>query len=282
MSGSASEREQRRQHMLVRSLLSRDEAGSLHGWLKDGEARAVRGWQAYQANAGAVAECALAASFPTVQSLVGPESFAALARAFWQAQPPQRGDLAWFGQALPAFIEASEQLADVPYLADCARLDWCVAQAEQAADDVPDVGSLHLLGEGDPALLRLALMPGTALLSSPYPIVSAWHAHRPAPGAADPFAPVREALAEGRGEHALVWRQGWRIQVLALDAAAARWTQCLLQGATLDLALTQAGDGFAFEPWLVQALQRGWFARVRGTRTLASPSVISSATKEAS
>jgi hypothetical protein len=256
------ERERERQQALMSALLKRDE-GVLQGWVGHAAVRAQRGMQAYQANAGASAERALAASFPTVQALVGEESFAAMARAFWHANPPLRGDLAWFGEALPAFIADSEQLADVPYLPDVARLDWLLALAERAADGKAEAATLNLLAEADPSELCIELMPGVAVLASAYPVVSLWLAHQAGDDAATHRANARNALAAGVGEQALVERAGWRGSALVVDAASARWTRSLLRGDTLSQALAEAGDGFEFEPWLVQALQRGWLMRVK-------------------
>ena len=253
-----------RQQALLRSLWARDDGASLDALAREQGARLRRGWQAYQANGGASAERALAARCPTVQALVGEESFAALSRAFWAAQPPQRGDLSEFGDALPDFIQASEQLADVPYLADVARLDARVARSEQAADSRCDMASLGLLAEVEPDRLKLMLSPALGLLSSAWPVASLWLAHRPG----DDSAPLhldaaRQALEGGRGEHALVWRDGWRARVQAIDAADARWVQALLDGQPLSTALHRAGDAFAFEPWLLQALQQDWLAGAR-------------------
>lgn len=244
-----------RQQALLRSLWARDEGASLA--VGEQGARLRRGWQAYQANGGASAERALAARYPTVQALLGEESFAALARAFWQAHPPQRGDLAEFGDALPVFIAASEQLADVPYGADSARLDALVAACERAADVECDTASLALLAETDPAGLTLALVPSVGLLSSAWPVASLWLAHRPGDEAAGHLEAARAALDAGRGEHALVWRDGWRARVRAVGAAEAAWTRALLESRPLSEALQRAGDGFAFESWLLQALQQG-------------------------
>ena len=248
--------EAQRQQRFIAALWG---VGELQG-LSHGPTRSQRGLQAYQAHAGAAAERALAASFPTVQALVGDESFAALARVFWRAQPPTCGDLARYGEGLPAFIADSEQLRDVPYLADTARLDWLVAAAERAADDSLDSPSLNLLTELQPAQLRLRLMPGTALLVSAYPIVSVWQAHRPGEGAHERREQARRALAEGVAEVALIWRSGWRALVQPLSPDTGRWMRSLLQGDTLATALTAAGEGFAFEAWLLQALQSGWLA----------------------
>jgi hypothetical protein len=258
--------ERERQQALMAALLARDEGAALQGWLGHSchsPARTRRGMQAYRANAGASAERALASTFPTVQALVGEESFAALSRAFWQTCPPERGDLACFGEGLPAFMADSEQLTDVPYLPDAARLDWLLAAAERAADDTADLSSLKLLTEADPSQLQLQLMPGTAVLASAYPVASLWQAHQPGDEAAEQAARARQALAAGVGEHALVWRSGWRARASIVSVATARWTRCLLRGDDLGAALAEAGEGFAFEPWLVQAVQSGRIARAR-------------------
>ena len=77
----------------------------------------------------------MAAAYPTLQQLFGVPAFAALARAYWHAEPPAAGDLACWGADLPAFVAQAEQLAAEPYLADMARLEWAVHQARSAADD---------------------------------------------------------------------------------------------------------------------------------------------------
>lgn len=249
-----------RQQLLLRTLWGDAPPGVVAGWLRDSPQRITRGLQAYRAHAGALAERALGAAFPTVALLVGEESFAALARALWQAQPPQQGDIAQWGAALPAFIGAAPQLADEPYLADVARLDWAVHRAELAADGDASVQGLQQLADGDPATLRLCLAEGVALIASPHPVVSIWQAHRS--NAAERFAPVRAALARGDGERALVHREGFAVRVLAVPEATAGFMQALRAGASLGHALDAAGPGFAFDGWLVQALQQGWLRSV--------------------
>lgn len=261
MNGDAA-REAQRQQALLRALWREAPAAALTDWLR-APARADEGLQAYRANAAAHAERALAAAFPTLRQLIGEASFAALARAHWRADPPLRGDLAQWGAGLPAFIADDAQLADEPYLADMARLDWAVHQAEQAAD-AQDAQGLALLAETDPQHLRVRLQPGTALLMSAYPIVTLWLAHR-APvsdDGSDAFAAARVALAARQSESALVQRQGWRASVQALAPAEARFTQALLRLQPLATALQAGGDDFAFEPWLIAALRSGAIAAV--------------------
>lgn len=244
-----------RQAALMAALQAR-EAVPPPGLREQGE-RARRGLGAYRANAAALAERALQARYPTVAAMLGAEDFAALARALWRAEPPVRGDLALWGDGLPAFIEAERDLAPWPWLADSARLDAAVACCEAAADAQTERASLALLAGEDPAALRLRLRPGAALLASAWPIATLHAAHH---GGADLEA-ARAALAAGRGEAVLVAREGWRARVSALDAPDFAWMRALAQGATLAAALAAAGPIFVFDAWLVRALQQGWLWR---------------------
>ena len=257
-------REAARQQALLRALWRDAPDAALAGWLRE-PAQAGAGLQAYRANAGAHAERALAAAYPTLQQLLGDASFAALARAHWQADPPRRGDLAQWGAGLAAFIADDPQLAAEPYLADMARLDWAVHQAAQAAD-AQDPQGLPLLAQVEPQRLRLRLQPGCALLASAHPVVTIWLAHHGGDHGNhddkgdDRFAAARAALAARQAETALVQRQGWRVAVRALPAAEARFTRALLQQQPLASALQGAGTDFSFETWLIAALQGGAIA----------------------
>ncbi|MEY8878154.1 MAG: putative DNA-binding domain-containing protein [Leptothrix sp. (in: b-proteobacteria)] len=278
----ARQREQRRQQSLLRALAGDGRSGGGMGGDIGGVGRAAlsgwthqpvrarhtleRGLAAYLANAAALAERSLAARYPTVQTLVGAESFALLARHLWQAEPAERGDLAQWGHGLPAFIAASAQLASEPYLADVARLDAACADAESAADAEPQLDTLAALASEAPDRLQLRLAAGTALLDSAHPLVEIWHAHHAVDPAArsDPFAPVREEMArsaahaEGAAEPfqtVLVWRAGWQARVQALEPTARAFMAALLAGADLATALDRAAADFDFEAWLLQALR---------------------------
>jgi hypothetical protein len=256
-------KERLRQQMLLRSLWTESGPESLLGCAmpvsanRDSTKALSRAWQAYSANAHANSERALAATFPTVQQLMGDESFANMARAYWHAHPPSRGDLAWLGEALPDFIESSEQLHSETYMADTARLDWAVNQCELAADAEPNLNTLALLGERDPAQLRLHLPPGSRLIPSSHPIVSIWLAHHQPADQDDRFADVRVALDNRKSESALVWRQGWKAQVREVRPADVIFVSAVLAGANLGAALDAAGAGWDFEAWLTMAVSAG-------------------------
>lgn len=244
-------REALRQQMLMRALW-RDDA-ALQGWVRG---PSTRGLAAYRSNAGALAERALGSAYPTIATLIGAESFAALARHFWHEQPPVLGDVGEWGEALPAFIADSTQLADEPSLADCARLDWAVHIATRAAD-VPGTWppALDALATTEPSKLRLQLAAGAAVVASRWPIVAIWRAHH----AGEPFDNVRAAFAAARQETAFVWRDGgFAIHVEALDAADASFTAALMGGHSLAAALDQTDELFSFDRWLERALRSRW------------------------
>lgn len=270
---TAAEREALRQQMLLRALLGDARPGVVAGWLHapTGGPGVERGLAAYRANAGALAERALAAAYPTLQQLLGEDSFARLARHFWQRQPPQAGDIALWGEALAAFVADAPTLADEPYLPDVARLEWAVHRAATAADAGPPQG-LPLLATQAPDGLWPSLAPGTALVVSAHPVVAIWQAHRARRHGTDDdgFAAVRKAFAAGGGETALVVRQGWQPVVRALAPAEARFTAALLAGKHLAGALHEAGAVFDFEAWLLAVLQQGGLAAV-STRPGAGP-----------
>ena len=263
------EKEAMRQQLLLGTLWRDVPHEGLAAWMQDGTGL-PRGLQAYRANAGALAERALAAAYPTLQQLLGEASFSVLARHFWQQSPPARGDISTWGANLADFVAAAADLATEPYLADVARLEWAVHDAASAADDAAPPVGLELLGQGDPGALCLSPRPGTAVLMSDHPVLTIWQAHRPEvePGP-ERFHAVREAFAQGRSESALVWRSGWRVEVAALARADACFTQQVLRAQTLGQAWQSLAepDVFDFETWLLAQLQRGWIAAARRPST---------------
>lgn len=255
MTADARQREAHRQQQMLQALWGR--VDTLAGVAQTGT-RAARGLRAYRDHAAAQAARALTVAYPTVAQAVGAEALAALAHALWQAEPPRAGDLAQWGGGLPALIAARPELADDPYLADCARLDWAVHCASRAADAPPGPPDLQPLLYRDPAALHLHLAPGTEVLTSAHPVVTIFRAHHGDAAARDAaFAEVRAARAAGLGETALVTRRGLRVAVRALTPAESAFTIALLDGRTLAQALHAAGDALDFAAWLREAVHEG-------------------------
>ena len=223
-----------------------------------GNSFSLRGLQVYQANRAVLAERTLASTYPVIAQLIGVESFEPLARHFWQQHPPQRGDMGQWGAQLPEFLSDAPQLAEEPFLADVARLEWALHRAASAPDAVLDAASFALLSSVDDAKgVGLALSLGAALLASAYPVVSIINAHLFGQPTLEEAAAM---LRLGKGEYALVWRQGFKPKVRALGEAEFRLVAALETGLSLDVALDLASgieSAFDFNTWLTQAVQTG-------------------------
>lgn len=225
---------------------------------------ARRGLQAYQSHGLALAERALGAAYPVIAQLMGDENFAALAQHFWRQQPPSCGDMAQWGAGLANFLSEAPQLASEPFLADVARIEWALHRASFAADASADLASFACLSAEAPATPALTLSPGVWLLASAFPVVSLIHANRLSAADRQPaLAHAAALLASGTGENALVWREGFRVQLKCISAAEQALLAALLACESLAAALTKAGcaeerdsqPAFDFTEWLAQAVK---------------------------
>jgi hypothetical protein len=185
---------------------------------------------------------ALAATFPTVQALVGEEFFRAMARAFVTTTLPAQPVLVEYGGDFPAFVAAHEPARALPYLADIARLDWALNVAFHSpmnrrltAADLAAVAVEQLPSLG------VALPEGAVLIGSRYPIDRIWHASQPG-ASADPVD-----IAAGRAD-LLVLHRSDDAAFIVLDAGEAAFLATLNEGASLEVAAGQAlGTDPAFD-----------------------------------
>ncbi len=234
-----------RQRALLDALLQSRPPGPEAAWHGPGLG-------AYRANAHAHAERALLGAYPVVAALLGEQAFHALARALWHQHPPTQGDLGDWGAALAGFIAHQTDLASLPYLGDVARLEWALHGAGRAGDAVPDAASFAWLEREPPERLCLRLAPGTAVLLSPWPVLSLLDAHLH--GEPD-FATAARRLNAGVAENGRVWRQGGAVRLRPLDERTARFEAALLKGHTLAQALDTAPINAL--AWLSEAVRDG-------------------------
>ncbi len=223
-----------------------------------------RGLQCYQANALALARRALPEAYPVLTQMLGEESFQNLAADFWQKHPPTRGDVAQWGGELPAFVAASPQLADTPYLADTARVEWALHSVATAADSTRDVASFSVMTQADPASYTLRCAQPLHCLASRWPVVTLIDAHRMGPaGLAELPGRLDRLTADGtRAQTALVWRHGLRPMLRLAAPGEAKFLSELQRGASLIDALAVA-DRFDFNAWLPDAVQTSLVTGVR-------------------
>ena len=185
---------------------------------------------------------ALRAAFPVVARLVGDAYFDEAARLYGEAVPPACADLNCHGATFPAFLATYSHAADMPWLADVAKLEWAW-QESLAAADAPglDFAALALVPEGEQAHLRFHLHPSVRLVRSAWPVLSIWEANQPERDG----SPDRDEGADA----VIVWREEQRVRLALLSPAEAAFVDGLARGLALEEA-AGAGDGGDFAAML--------------------------------
>ena len=240
----------RQQQAMLQLLLAPSDDDGLQAWTVQPQAQRRRGLQAYRANAQSLAQRARAAAYPVMVQMLGEESFAVLAVRFWQAHPPQRGDLAQWGGELAGYIPGLPQLGDEAYLPDVARIEWALHAAATAPDGPMDGASLQMLGTHDPATLQAVFASGLCLIDSDWPVASMVLAHS---GDEQALQKAGERLRAGTAECALVWRKGLRPQLRVALPGEAAFLRACLDGESL-LGALELAPSFDFAAWLGPAV----------------------------
>jgi Putative DNA-binding domain len=211
--------------------------------------------QAYAARLTA----ALRDNFGVLPQVLGDAAFEALALAYLEAHPSQRPSIRWFGDRLPGFMAARDDLVPHPAIVDLARMEWALRGAFDAADApvVLGVAALAALpAEAWPSLVFESL-PSVQLMALGWSVEPVWRALQGT-------APDDEALElpepQAHAHHLLVWRQGLETRWRSLDVGAARLLKGALQGETFgtlcEMAAAEVGSAHA-APHAAKAL-RGW------------------------
>lgn len=182
---------------------------------------------------------ALAAVYPTIDKLVGRPFFRYAAHAYIGAHPSRSGNLHDFGAHLPEFLARFEAARSLPYLPDCARLDWAWhavfhTQPAPALDAAPTLAGIAALPEAARPGLRFRMQPALRLVASPYPIMSIWQANHPE---ARDAAPVD---LDAGGEQVLVAQHGGAVSLERLSGAEHALLHALSEGSTLGGAIGAA------------------------------------------
>lgn len=122
---------------------------------------------------------ALAANFPTVQSMVGEDWFRAAAALFAREAPPTSAALLDYGEAFPAWLERFPPAADLPYLVGVAHLDRLWVEALFASEaPVLNASTLSNLAPEVLVETRLPLHPSVRFAAFDAGLPSLWMAAR--------------------------------------------------------------------------------------------------------
>jgi hypothetical protein len=154
---------------------------------------------------------ALELEYAALARILGPDAFGALVARYLAVFPPRSFDLSGAGDRLPRLLEFDALSAELPFLADLARLERAAAVAFTAAAAEPLAWeAFRGLAPDAAASLRLRLAPGVVLVESEWPIADLWRC-RLGEDDEDVSIPLEE-----RPQRVLVWRTGGRVRVAAL------------------------------------------------------------------
>lgn len=180
----------------------------------------------------------LSETFPVCLELVGEEFFRAMATAFVRAAPPPGPVLAQYGAELPDFVAQFEPAADIPCLADVARLEWARITAWHGADAVslrPEDWSA--ISPDALAQTSVVCHPAAAVLRFASPAVSVWAAHQL--DAATRNTEL-DAVDISRGEECLVIRPELEVEVIPLPPGGGVFFERLMSGENRGMAAATA------------------------------------------
>jgi Putative DNA-binding domain len=202
----------------------------------------------------------LAATFPTVQALVGDEFFRGMARTFAAHDLPTQPVLSEYGADFPRFVAGYGPAGELPYLADVARLDWALnvafhspAAPRLASADLASIPVEQLPGKS------VSLAPGAAVLRSIYPIDRIW-------AAAQSSASGETVDLKSGAARLLVLRRADDAGFVSLNEGEARFLEALAAGRRLEEAadLALAADAvFDLSPSFARLLHLHVFAAVQ-------------------
>lgn len=223
---------ERLQNRLVRSVLHGDVMG-LAGLLSAGRADPWSRLRIYENNTRASLTATLMAVFPVTTRLVDERFFRYAASAFIRRHPPHEPRLVRYGEGFPAFLRSFEGLADLPFVAETARLEWAIAEALDVATRpaCPLTALNATVTWQSPDML---LQPSLRLLVTAWPALAIWRDHQG--GEAEiPSAGWRREM-----QRIALWRSGDRVRFQLLEPADFAFRHALAHGQGLERAIARA------------------------------------------
>jgi len=173
---------------------------------------------------------ALAATFPSLQYVLGETDFAILAAAYLRDHPPTTPCLHEYGGSFPAFAGGRS------WLADLGRLDWTINRAYHAAE-LPALDPTRLAKVPPASIddLVFTLQPSVGFVSSRVALGEVFEAIRSE-------APRQRLPLAATGAHLLVARRELEVSWWALAEWEWRFLKRLADGESFGSAVHAAAD----------------------------------------
>jgi hypothetical protein len=114
-------------------------------------------------------------TYTVCKKIVGEEFFQAMGHIYIQQTPSRSANIHNYGESLATFIQGFPAAQTLPYLASVAELEWALHIAGQVENKQRlNVDSLSHISEANYEKVVFKLLPGSALITSDYPIHSIW------------------------------------------------------------------------------------------------------------
>ncbi|MFJ7282488.1 putative DNA-binding domain-containing protein [Pseudomonas sp. NPDC099000] len=208
------------------------------GWLKTTTASNMRRFTRYRSGLWQHQEQSLALTYPVIKALVGDNFFRTLACVYGRRYPSRHPDLGMFGERLATFLGEYLPVVSYPYFGSVASLEWAIHRASRACEATAlNAQTLSALSSHELDVQRFTLSPGSALLTSEWPVVAIWDAHR--------HDGHRLPPVDRRACTALVYRKGWTVEVREIESWESAALTRLMEGATLGEALLSAQERYS-------------------------------------
>jgi hypothetical protein len=183
---------------------------------------------------------ALRASYPVVCRLVGKAFFDCTVDAFVRARPSTSGDLNLYGGDFGDFLLSYPYAKHLPYLADVARLEWLIDEAQRAPEraGTPEevLSALAAIAPELLASISIALEPSCGLVASRFPLLHIWRANQ-----LEFIGDRRVELDEG-ADRLLVRRAAGTVAIEMLGAGTFALLRSLRSGSNLGSAFEAAQE----------------------------------------
>lgn len=220
------------QSIVGRAVLAADPVDVL-SLLKQGRFDPARRFNIYRNNTRASLTATLKAVFPVTVRLIDERNFSYVAGCFIRSQPPSEPRLSRYGAGFAAFLAQLEATAQMPFVAETARLEWGIAEAL----DAPRMRPCRLIELYDglsSGSFGLFLQPSLRLILCRWPALTIWAAHQEG-GNPDGLAGLgREP------ERIALWKHGETVRFLRLDAAEFAFWHMLIRGTGIEAAVSRA------------------------------------------
>lgn len=226
--------------------------------IRAGKLSAEKRLDVYRHNVFSNLRGALKDIYPVVLGVVGEAFFIHAADQFVLSHPSRSGDLFQFGSEFAAFIQAYPHAAELPYLADVARLEWAWHEAFHAGDSpLFDLRLLAAITAEEHGQLRFILHPTARLIESPFPLLRIWEVNQP------DYAGGMNVEWDEPADTLLVRRDasdGVSVLIERVAAGSFAFLSQIQQGATLESATAAAlgiDAAFDLQAFLLDAFRSG-------------------------